>query len=112
MSKYPDSEFIYLYEARFTSELLEAIKNPKIATVYVDWPTISRKKIPFKPFDTFRPRLVAELLLSENRHCPNASDIENVTEIVAKRTAKRQHGREDATRIVRRKVDMTCGNED
>ena len=111
MSKYPDSEFIYLDEARFISELLEAIKNPEIATAYTDWPTVSRKKIPFKPFDTFRPRLVAELLFSENLLCHNASDIDNVTEIVAKRTAKRQHGREDLTRTVRRKVDMACGNE-
>ncbi|CAG8386161.1 unnamed protein product [Penicillium salamii] len=111
VSKWPDHEFIYLYEAQFTSELLEAIENPKTATAYVDWPTISRKKIPYNPYDTFRTRLVAELSLPENRHCHNASDIKDATDVV-KGTAKRQSGEEDVTRKVRRKVDMTCGNED
>ncbi|CAG8376545.1 unnamed protein product [Penicillium salamii] len=110
VSKGPDHEFIYLYEAQFTSELLEAIENPKTATAYVDWPTISRKKIPYNPYDTFRARLVAELSLPENRHCHNASDIKDATDVV-KGTAKRQSEEEDVTRKVRRKVDMTCGNE-
>ncbi|CAG8008342.1 unnamed protein product [Penicillium salamii] len=107
VSKWQEPEFIHLYEAQFTSDLLEAIENPKDATAYLDWPTISRKKIPFKPYDTFRARLVAELSLPENRHCHNASDTKDATDVV-KGAPKRQSEEEDVTRTVRRKVDMTC----
>jgi hypothetical protein len=90
VTKWPDCAFIYLYEARFTSELLEAIENPKNATARTNWPIITRKKISFKPFGTFQQRLVAELLLPENRHCESVSDIKDGADVV-KRSAKRQH---------------------
>ncbi|KAJ6081468.1 hypothetical protein N7499_006342 [Penicillium canescens] len=110
VTKWPDSAFIYLYEAQFTSELLEAIENPKNATARTNWPIITQKKIPFKPFGTFQQRLVAELLRQENRHCENASDIKDGADLVMKRSAKRQHEEGDETRAVRRKVNMACGN--
>ncbi|PWY73708.1 hypothetical protein BO70DRAFT_341766 [Aspergillus heteromorphus CBS 117.55] len=106
VAKWPDCEFIYLYEAQFTSELLEAIENPKAATAYTNWPTITRKMIPFKPFDTFRPRLVADLLLPGHRHCHNALRFKDGADVV-KRTVKRQYEHEDKSRTVRRKA---CGN--
>ncbi|KAJ6176725.1 hypothetical protein N7485_003639 [Penicillium canescens] len=110
VTKWPDSAFIYLYEAQFTSELLEAIENPKNATARTNWPIITQKKIPFKPFGTFQQRLVAELLRQENRHCESAPDIKDGADLVVKRSAKRQHEEGDETRTVRRKVDMACGN--
>ncbi|KGO75885.1 hypothetical protein PITC_033310 [Penicillium italicum] len=110
VTKWPDCAYIYLYEAQFTSELLEAIENPKTATDMTNWPIITRKRIPFKPFHTFQQRLVAELLLPPNQHCHNASDIEDGADVVMKRTAKRQPEQEEETRTVRRKVDMVCRN--
>lgn len=110
MTKWPDCAFIYLYEAQFTPELLEAIDNPKTATTITNWPIITRKRIPFKPFHTFQQRLVAELLLPANRHCYNASDIKDGADVVMKRTAKRQPEQEDETRTVRRNVDIARGN--
>ncbi|QKX63474.1 uncharacterized protein TRUGW13939_10644 [Talaromyces rugulosus] len=109
VAKWQDCEFIHLYEAQFTSELLEAIKNPKNATTYTNWPTITQKKIPFKPFDTFRQRLVAELLLPANQDGPIASDIKG-GDVDVTFPAKRPHEQGEEMRIVRRKVDMGCGD--
>ncbi|KAJ5917544.1 hypothetical protein N7466_011098 [Penicillium verhagenii] len=109
VTKWPDCAFIYLYEAQFTSELLNAIENPQTATMHTNWPIITRKRIPFKPFDTFQQRLVAELLLPANQHYHNASDIKDGVDVV-KNTAKRQHEQKVETRTVKRKIDMACGN--
>lgn len=111
MAKWQDSAFIYLYEAQFTSQLLEAIETPKTATSITNWPIITRKKIPFEPFHTFQQRLVAELLLPPINHFHNASDIKDGDDVdVAKRTEKRQPEQEDETRTVRRKVDTGYEN--
>jgi hypothetical protein len=57
-----DREYILFYEAEITAELLEGLKNPKETTASMEWPTIWRKKLPYKPYDTFACRLVAELV--------------------------------------------------
>lgn len=50
------------YEAEVTAELLEVLNSPKTATTYRPWPTIRRKKISYKPYNTFADRLIAELV--------------------------------------------------
>ncbi|KAJ5621073.1 hypothetical protein N7510_005057 [Penicillium lagena] len=55
-------EYILLYEADVTAELLDWLQSPKDATTPMEWPTVRRKSIPFKPYDTFAGRLVAELV--------------------------------------------------
>lgn len=57
-----DYDYIHLYEAEITAELLGALKNPNNATTPIEWPTIRWKKLPFKPYDTFANRVVAELV--------------------------------------------------
>ncbi|KAJ6021191.1 hypothetical protein N7540_006695 [Penicillium herquei] len=57
-----DRDYIHLYEAKIPSELLNALRDPKNAPNPAEWPTIWKKDIPFKPYDTFADRLVAELL--------------------------------------------------
>ncbi|PLB50833.1 hypothetical protein P170DRAFT_425133 [Aspergillus steynii IBT 23096] len=109
VAKWPDCEFIYLYEAQFTSELLKAIENPKAATTYTTWPTITRKIIPYKPYDTFRSRLVAELLLTKNQNCYATSGNKDCADFVVRCTTKRPHQQDDETRTVKRKVDMAYG---
>lgn len=50
------------YEAEVTSNLLSALRDPKDARVPVEWPTIRRKKVPYKPYASFASRLIAELV--------------------------------------------------
>lgn len=104
----PITELIYLYEAQFSSELLEAFERPKAATSYTDWPIITGKKIPIKPHDTFRQRLEAELLSPPNRQCDNTSEVANSDDLDSK-IEKRQREQEDEMRSVRRKMDLVCG---
>ncbi|OJJ76705.1 hypothetical protein ASPBRDRAFT_192819 [Aspergillus brasiliensis CBS 101740] len=58
-----DSQFIYLYEAQISAEVLECLDRPKAARS-VHWPLIRRYRIPFRPYDTFRHRR-EEVLLQE-----------------------------------------------
>lgn len=58
-----DREFIFLYEAVFSSELLSMLDAPTLATRPTTWPTIQFKRIPFKPYADFQSRVIAELLL-------------------------------------------------
>jgi hypothetical protein len=57
-----DQEFIYLYEAQITSDFLGMLDNPKTATIQTNFPTIERRQISFRPFETFEERIWAELL--------------------------------------------------
>ncbi|KAJ5937061.1 hypothetical protein N7466_003511 [Penicillium verhagenii] len=57
-----DSEYIFLYEAQFSRELLDGLRDLKIAIYPITWPTIRRKRIPFQPYSTFPSRLMAELV--------------------------------------------------
>jgi hypothetical protein len=73
------------YEAEFPSELLTGLENPKDATIPVEWPTVRRKKVPFKPYESFAGRLVAELVEPD----PG----KNQNEVVE---LSRKHAREDS----------------
>ncbi|KAJ5566754.1 hypothetical protein N7535_006060 [Penicillium sp. DV-2018c] len=112
VAKWPDYEFIYLYEAQFTSELLGAIENPKNATTYLKWPIITVKKIRFEPYDTFRERLVDELLRPPNLDCEIASNLKDGADRIVKSSAKRQHEEGDEPRTRRRKAGLNSGNRD
>ncbi|KAF7594175.1 hypothetical protein BBP40_010024 [Aspergillus hancockii] len=57
-----DREYFHLYEAEITAELLDAPRNPTTTTSYTAWPTIHRRKPPFKPYGTFANRLMAEFV--------------------------------------------------
>ncbi|OQE10075.1 hypothetical protein PENFLA_c095G03950 [Penicillium flavigenum] len=57
-----DRECILCYEAQITTELLNGLRNPKDATSPMKWPTIRRRRVPYKPYLTFAGRLVAELV--------------------------------------------------
>lgn len=85
-------EYIYLYEAEITAELLNALKNPNNATNPIAWPTIWQRKLPFEPFDTFGNRLVAELVASSLFRCHHPSGPSDVVngDIMGHGT-KRQH---------------------
>ncbi|PYH88650.1 hypothetical protein BO71DRAFT_391186 [Aspergillus ellipticus CBS 707.79] len=62
VTRISDREYIHLHEAKITTELLEALRDPASATTYTEWPVIWQRKLPFKPYDTFADRLVAELV--------------------------------------------------
>jgi len=95
------------YEAEITAELLNGLKNPMKSTTPMEWPTIRRKKLPYKPYDTFADRLVAELaapspLLSRSPLCLS----DNVTGVI-EHGRKRPHEQEDSE-----SRKMTRGQDD
>ncbi|KAH8434139.1 uncharacterized protein LDX57_011777 [Aspergillus melleus] len=47
-----EREYVYLYDADITTELLKTLREPKAATTCIKWPTIRRRKLRFKPYDT------------------------------------------------------------
>ncbi|PYI00739.1 hypothetical protein BO78DRAFT_412039 [Aspergillus sclerotiicarbonarius CBS 121057] len=57
-----DEEYVHLYDARITNELIAVLKDPNAATEYVQWPTIYHIMLPYKPYESFMDRLVAELV--------------------------------------------------
>jgi hypothetical protein len=61
-----DRDSILLCEAEITTDLLNALRNLKTATTPVKWPVIRRKKIPYKPYDSFARRLMDELVASSS----------------------------------------------
>lgn len=60
-----DRHFIHLYEARITCDLLRMLDNPAAATVQANFPTIERTQIPFRPFETFQERILAQLSVKD-----------------------------------------------
>lgn len=64
MTHEDEKEFILLYDAEITSELLDGLMKLTGTTPPVKWPIILLKKIPYKPYDTFGDRLLAELVPS------------------------------------------------
>ncbi|KAJ5651949.1 hypothetical protein N7507_009375 [Penicillium longicatenatum] len=52
-----DKEFIHLYEGQFTTEFLRMLDEPTTARNPTNAPTINRRKIPYKPFETFVDRI-------------------------------------------------------
>lgn len=92
-----DKEHILFYEAQITTELLDALRDPMTATMPMKWPAIRRKKIPYKPYDTFADRLVAELvapcpLSSGNSQASVSHNVNHVSE----HGQKRLHEQEDS----------------
>ncbi|RAH65564.1 uncharacterized protein BO66DRAFT_442971 [Aspergillus aculeatinus CBS 121060] len=59
-----DQESILLCEAAITTDILDALGNLKSAVMPITWPTIHRKMIPYKPYDTFAGRLRDQLVVS------------------------------------------------
>ncbi|KAJ5959282.1 uncharacterized protein N7479_006432 [Penicillium vulpinum] len=57
-----DREYIHFYEAKISAELLGVLRGPRTTTEYTKWPTIQQRKLPFKPYDTFGDRIMAELV--------------------------------------------------
>jgi hypothetical protein len=57
-----DRESILLCEAAITTDILDALENLKTAVLPMTWPTIYRKTISYKPYDTFAVRLEEELV--------------------------------------------------
>ncbi|KAL4875220.1 hypothetical protein BJY04DRAFT_224296 [Aspergillus karnatakaensis] len=57
-----DLELVLLCEAEINADVLDALRNLKTAAMPRTWPTIRRKMIPSKPYDTFAGRLMNELL--------------------------------------------------
>ncbi|KAJ5248765.1 hypothetical protein N7468_000216 [Penicillium chermesinum] len=56
-----DKECLLFCEAEISAELLTGLKAPETSVTPVKWPAIRRKKIKFRPYETFGERLVAEL---------------------------------------------------
>ncbi|KAJ0417785.1 hypothetical protein BJY00DRAFT_289064 [Aspergillus carlsbadensis] len=84
-----DRDSILLCEAEITTDLLNALKNLKTARTPVKWPSIRRKKIPYKPYNTFADRLLGELVTSGPS---NAADHANYA---CSNKTKRRHEEED-----------------
>jgi hypothetical protein len=98
-----DSEFIYLYEARITTEVLRMLENPTTVRP-AGWPTIERKKIPFRPFKTFRQRLVKEMLETEYSLPASALKVDSHETTLLKKALKRpREAEKDSSRTLRRK---------
>jgi hypothetical protein len=68
-----DHEYIYLYETEITPELLNGLRDPENATQPLRC-TIRRKRISYKPYDSFASRLIAELNHALS-HCPSDESI-------------------------------------
>lgn len=91
-----DRDYILCYEAQITTELLNGLRNPRDATNPLEWPTIRRRKVAYKPYHTFAGRLVAELVApspSFSRDSFNSPDDLNG---VIEHERKRPHGQEDS----------------
>ncbi|KAL4868724.1 hypothetical protein BDV12DRAFT_197070 [Aspergillus spectabilis] len=88
VTRYKDKEYVHLYDAEISAELLRALNDPKAATSYVPFPTIKYRKLSFKPYDTFAERLSTALVApiedpietGRKRHC------EDEMESVSKRS--------------------------
>ncbi|KAL5366500.1 hypothetical protein BJX96DRAFT_169984 [Aspergillus floccosus] len=68
-----DVEFLHIYEAQITFELLEWLDHPVTSAEFTGAPIIvKRKKLPFKPFGNFVRRIAYELLANENARMMSA----------------------------------------
>lgn len=90
MTNLLEREYILLHEAKITPELLSGLRDSIDATIPIPWPTIQRKKIPYKPYDTFDSRLKTEI--GETSPLPphilsnTSDDVEGVDEHSGKRS--------------------------
>jgi len=99
-----DQESILLCEAAITTNLLDALRNLKTAVMPMTRPTIYRKMIPYRPYDTFAGRLRDELVASSPSNFP-----EHVNDATSYETRRRQDiddGEDDSgSRKIRRISD-------
>lgn len=92
-----DSEFIHLYETQISSKILRMLDNPSTASS-AGWPTIQRRRIPFKPFETFMHRLVLALLEPNILHNCDASEADVDVDTVVTKNLKRKCAAESGDR--------------
>jgi hypothetical protein len=87
-----DQENMFFYEAEITSGLLSALQNPKDARIPAEWPTIRRKKLPYRPYDSFASRLIAELVAPGpvSANLPASSDASILTISKGKKRSYKQ----------------------
>lgn len=65
------------------------LDNPAVATIQPNFPTIERRQIPFRPFETFQQRILAELSVKIiPPHVSNKRD--NTTNRKSKRTHEKE----------------------
>ncbi|KAJ5105280.1 hypothetical protein NUU61_002627, partial [Penicillium alfredii] len=89
-----DREFIHIYEAQITSSFLGMLDNPMKATIQTKFPTIRRREIPFRPFETFQNRIWTALL--DNQLPAHASDkLDGTGSKIVNEHAKRPHEQEN-----------------
>ncbi|CAP98624.1 Pc22g13360 [Penicillium rubens Wisconsin 54-1255] len=84
-----DKEYIHLYEAEISAELLGALRSPTTATKYTKWPTIRRRKLPYKPYNTFADRITAELVAPSLLCSPEISSLSDEVNGVVRCGTKR-----------------------
>lgn len=53
---------MYIFEAEISSEVLEMLDKPTVRAEHTTWPTVLCRAIPFKPYDNFQLRIMAEVL--------------------------------------------------
>jgi hypothetical protein len=95
-------EFFHLFEAQIAPEILDMLDNPTKPTSFGHSLTITRRKIPFEPYETFRERLMAEMLASEPVDCCEVSHINHDVDLVIKKSVKRQRETVGGERLLTR----------
>lgn len=68
-----DREFIHIYEALITSDLLATLDGPTNPVIKAKFPTIEHKVISFDPLETMEKRILSELLVNNFPH--HVSDV-------------------------------------
>lgn len=105
-----DKEFIHLFEAEITSEILEMLDRPNLATGLATWPTIKHKKIPFQPYESFKERITAEILDSKPLQRHNCAQTGDDRVLPLEHVDKRGRVDDEEMRNVRRKMQASCSN--
>ncbi|PNY26776.1 Uncharacterized protein TCAP_03289 [Tolypocladium capitatum] len=90
-----DSQFIYLFEAEISSELLRILDKPNISAKQTVWPIIKRKRIPFEPYENFQKRITAQLLAPSPLRHSEALLHKNDAGIPKQEIGERECGRDD-----------------
>ena len=62
-----DKEYVHLYEARVSKELLGALREPSEEKRYVEWPVVVHRRVAYMPEESFMDRLVEELVVARSR---------------------------------------------
>jgi hypothetical protein len=91
---------MYIFEAEISSEVLEMLDKPTIRAEYTTWPTVLCRTIPFKPYDSFQLRIMAEVLGSHPERRNDALETYNVN----KQGRKRRPVEDGGNRNVRQKM--------